>query len=402
MDCRDCKIYKHAVNDEFEELGSVLNTMADRLRTLVGDIQTSAAGVAAGSLELSTSAETMSQGAVEQAASVEETMASMEQMTANILHTADNAKRTSDVAAKAAAEASEGGRSVARMVEAMHVIADKITIIEEIARQTNLLALNAAIEAARAGEHGKGFAVVAAEVRKLAEKSGQAAAQIWRSLSRQSGHRHQRRGNPRTDGPGHHGHLRPASGNLGLQRRTAQRHRPHLPRHQPDGHRGPAERSGLGGVGLHRRGAFGPGRELQRAIGYFRTTRVRAEAEPFHQPAPRPAPVRPAPKVVRPPAKPLPAKSALPRPASSRPAVTSGAQHKDLVAWDQSFILGIEEIDNQHHTLVDMVNSLYHAMQEGRGHDSLGELLEQLKDYTVNHFGTEEGAFPPNRLQRGR
>jgi methyl-accepting chemotaxis protein len=398
LDCRDCKIYKHAVNDEFEELGSVLNTMADRLRTLVGDIQTSAAGVAAGSLELSTSAETMSQGAVEQAASVEETMASMEQMTANIVHTADNAKRTSDVAAKAAAEASEGGRSVARMVEAMHVIANKITIIEEIARQTNLLALNAAIEAARAGEHGKGFAVVAAEVRKLAEKSGQAAAEIGevsadsQAIATSAGEILERMV---PDITATSDQLQEISASSDEQRSGTDLISHAISQMDTVVQQNAAASEELASTAEE---LSTQAVELQRAIGYFRTTRVRAEAEPFHQPAPRPAPAPPPPKVVRPPAKPLPAKPAPSRPASSgpppaRPAGTSGAQHKDLVAWDQSFILGIEEIDNQHHTLVDLVNSLYHAMQEGRGHDSLGELLEQLKDYTVNHFGTEEELF---------
>jgi methyl-accepting chemotaxis protein len=61
---------------------------------------------------------------------------------------------------------------------AMRSIAEKVSIIEEIAYQTNLLALNAAIEAARAGEHGRGFAVVASEVRKLAERSQSSAKEI--------------------------------------------------------------------------------------------------------------------------------------------------------------------------------------------------------------------------------
>jgi methyl-accepting chemotaxis protein len=102
----------------------------------------------------------------------------MEQMAANIGQNADNAAETERIALRSADNAKQGGEAVTRTVEAMRDIADKISIIEDIARQTNLLALNAAIEAARAGEHGKGFAVVAAEVRKLAERSGMAAAEI--------------------------------------------------------------------------------------------------------------------------------------------------------------------------------------------------------------------------------
>jgi methyl-accepting chemotaxis protein len=102
----------------------------------------------------------------------------MEQMTSNIKQNADNASQTEKIALKSSGDAKEGGKAVAETAEAMREIAGKISIIEEIARQTNLLALNAAIEAARAGEHGKGFAVVASEVRKLAERSQTAAAEI--------------------------------------------------------------------------------------------------------------------------------------------------------------------------------------------------------------------------------
>jgi methyl-accepting chemotaxis protein len=82
------------------------------------------------------------------------------------------------MATKTSKEAVDGGKAVNNTVVAMKQIAAKIGIVDDIAYQTNLLALNAAIEAARAGEHGKGFAVVAAEVRKLAERSQEAAREI--------------------------------------------------------------------------------------------------------------------------------------------------------------------------------------------------------------------------------
>ena len=164
--------------DEIGVLAATLKDMADRLKGVVLEVQQASESIAAGSAELSSSSQTVSQGATEQAASIEEVTASMEEMTANISQNAENARETDQLARKAASDAHESGKAVSLTVNSMKSIADKISIVEEIARQTNLLALNAAIEAARAGEHGKGFAVVAAEVRKLAERSGHAAAEI--------------------------------------------------------------------------------------------------------------------------------------------------------------------------------------------------------------------------------
>jgi methyl-accepting chemotaxis protein len=161
-----------------DELMLALNAMVKKLSDVVSEVKSAADYVTGGSQELSSSAEQMSQGASEQAAAAEEASASMEQMSSNIKQNADNAIQTEKIAVKSATDAREGGKAVLQTVAAMKEIAGKISIIEEIARQTNLLALNAAIEAARAGEHGKGFAVVATEVRKLAERSQKAAAEI--------------------------------------------------------------------------------------------------------------------------------------------------------------------------------------------------------------------------------
>ncbi len=165
-------------NENATGIYAELLKMTAKLKSLISVVTNSSVHVAAASNELSTTAMQMSQGASEQASSAEEVSAAMEEMVATILQNMENALKTEAITQTAAAEIVESNSAVNETVNSMQMINDRISMIGEIVHQTNLLALNASVEAARAGEHGAGFSVVANEVKKLAERSRNAATEI--------------------------------------------------------------------------------------------------------------------------------------------------------------------------------------------------------------------------------
>lgn len=165
-------------HDEIGEMLAQLKKTFERLQNIVKGIVEGASQIYNASNEMSSSSQELSQGANEQASSTEEISSTMEQINLNISQSTNNAKQTEQIAIKAAKDIELGSKAVMQTIDSMKEIAEKNSIISEIAFQTNILALNAAVEAARAGDAGRGFAVVASEVRRLAEKSRAAADEI--------------------------------------------------------------------------------------------------------------------------------------------------------------------------------------------------------------------------------
>ena len=150
----------------------------EALDALLKESEIGAANLFKGCSELSTTAKDLAAGSERQSSAAQQAAAAMNEITASITQTAQNAGETEESARRSAEKSRESHRIVQEAVNSMAAIADRIGVVQEIARQTDLLALNAAVEAARAGEQGRGFAVVASEVRKLAERSQHAAAEI--------------------------------------------------------------------------------------------------------------------------------------------------------------------------------------------------------------------------------
>lgn len=164
--------------DELGTLMKKLEETASQLQEVIATVRIAAINMTQASQELSAVSQDVAQGAAEQASTSEEIASSVEEMAGNIQQNSENAEITNEISGQSALRAQTVYEAAKSSLERIVEIAEKVSIIGDIAFQTNILSLNAAVEAARAGEHGRGFGVVASEVGKLADRSKAAANEI--------------------------------------------------------------------------------------------------------------------------------------------------------------------------------------------------------------------------------
>jgi methyl-accepting chemotaxis protein len=184
--------------DELAAVGVELERMSERLSSLVGEIRGSAVGVDQAGASVAGDGRALSQRTDTQAGSLQRTLLTVQQLSQAVGNNTTAADALQKLTAHLRDDAALGSTAMAESIQVMQTLEQSVNrvaevnaVIDDIAFQTNLLAINASIEAARAGEAGKGFSVVAGEIRQLANRCGEAAAEVRgliESTTEQTGH----------------------------------------------------------------------------------------------------------------------------------------------------------------------------------------------------------------------
>ena len=372
--------------DQNDSLRHAIKKLGTDLNRMIADLQTAGQQIDSGSSQVSDSSQLLSDGAAQSAASVEQISSSMNEIDSQIKATAGNAQQANQLAGTAKSAADTGSARMGEMINAMteinqagQDISKIIKVIDEIAFQTNLLALNAAVEAARAGQHGKGFAVVAEEVRNLAARSAKAASETSELIE---------------------GSVAKAGNGTQIAEKTAEALEEIVgsvtkvtdliseiaaaSNEQAEGisqvntglqqidqviqqNTASAEESAATSEQLSSQAA-----ELKQQLGRFR---LKESGSGGHAPH-----------------------LSLPSQNQSGPGwgwagsqPTPQAQtNSNLLQWQDSFNTGVTLMDQQHRRLLELINELFQCMKDGGDRMVLGDVVDELVNYTVTHFRAEE------------
>ncbi len=377
--------------DEFNSIASSINEVSNGVGQAVTSVLTTAGVLADTSETLASLNKKSGENVATQAQNIELAAAAMNQMTATVQEVARNSSRAADAAREADRSIVNGQKVVDEAVDSIDALASDVRlaveaigrlenhsasingildIIRDIAEQTNLLALNAAIEAARAGEQGRGFAVVADEVRSLARRTQESTLEIQHMIEELQRDTRQTAQVMLSSGERAQQSVEQANGTRSVLDEIAQ------------AIGAITEMNELIATAVEQQSAVAE--EINGNINRISQAveEINRDAQHAGSESARVAAMASEVRVL------LDRFRVNQKALEEKRAIQSSRQ---LFSWDESFMVGIAEIDRQHKLLVDIANELYYEAGQKRGHEMLGRILGGLVEYTKTHFTYEEG-----------
>lgn len=378
--------------DDIGQAVDGINTMVDSFNAMISGILEASNNVVSAVSSLKTSAEKTAEGARSQSMQAAQIATAAEEMSQTITDISRNAAVVSDTSIQAMETADKGKKvadgavetvnrvytstvELATMVEKVNnrasEIGDIVTVIKDIADQTNLLALNAAIEAARAGEQGRGFAVVADEVRKLAERTIKATAEITEKIHAVQEESSQT-AKSMEDASGEvtkaTEYIRQVGDSLNNIVSSVQQVRDQITQIA---------------TAVDEQSAVSE----EVASNIEKTSSIASNLEDM------------AGSVMNEVAR-LSAVSDTLKHSTEGFSVKSGigvsgdsGYRNALIMWNDGLSVNIKALDDQHKKLIKLINEMHEAMKAGKSREAMSRIFGELLDYTATHFKFEEDLF---------
>ncbi|HET6450350.1 MAG TPA: bacteriohemerythrin, partial [Spirochaetia bacterium] len=420
-----------------QEISAGVQKLAEGAQSQAATLEETSASVE----QLTASVDQVSDHAQSQASAVAEGSVSMAEVEKSIEAVSGAMEEISRLARQSVDNAVAGAEAVSSVVNGINLIAASsekiggiVSVISDIADQTNLLALNASIEAARAGEHGRGFAVVADEVSKLADRSAASTKEIG-ALIKESVKNVTEGVRIAKGSQGAMEQIRGASqkvkdmvSNLSsaMDRQVAavkdlSRALQNLNEMSQSISAATEEQTtnarqvskSVESVNEVTQGAassseemsvatghlYDMAKELQRLVSQFKIElqETAEEEEASALEAPAAVGAEHAVPAAAPRALPSDAARLLPSRSTEAPAA-SGA--RDYFTWTDELRVNVKEIDDQHRTLVGMINALHRSLVEANGRGAQRKAIDGMVEYAATHFKLEESYMRKFRYEK--